>query len=539
MADTEVVDEGTEDELLVAPPNKGILKTSPSVEVLVNQKWNEFQTDQCTDSIKPPLPDNFFQFMNYLYTTQQPTARVGESTRDLPHESLQDDIPDGDKKQRAKTKGSKLTSKETKDTDSIHDDELVGESESKSILQPKRKQLDFDDSASSDEDSLPPSSHFNVPLATQKEQVVSKPKRKQAPCDDSVLSDSEYLPPASIPKKDKPVEKKRKKVAREDSVLTSSKKSKQNSAEKTNLPKVQKASTPKSAETKKAKVTIPKIPKKKTIIELKDTSDEEEESDDSSVGEKAVSIVTGSGKKKARRQRSPKESTPPFKYITFTAVTAIADVANIHYQLMFYRGLKREQPIPEIGRVHEVLGDGNSGYYCLILALLQRNKYPLDFQPDNKDFRRYLKTEAGKLKEQFVAERPLWKKLTSTQALKVTKLRVRNISLCAVNYSDPKFMFEEGNDNGTVIYLNDMNWMDHNFMPAMVSVIFKLIVRIYCKKGTKPMRITEHDGRQGEFKCTRGPQSMLPDPKQEIIAIYFDGYRFWYIEFPYVLQKPL
>ena len=306
--DDECQDDESQD---ATPTNEGTLKTSPSVELLIKDKWNHFKRDASDTALKPASPPPyFFQFMNYLYDTRPTTARVHDSTP-VADELLQEEIAessshtsDGDKKPCAKPNVKQVISKKTQDADYIQECELAGESKAHSIPHAKKNKRDFDDSEASTDDDLPPSSPFrDSVIGDSKSHIVSNTKRTDAPGDELDFSEDKQVPKVASGKKNNSVEKKKKKkIACGDSVTPTRKKLKQNPADISTVPKAKTAAKPKSQGKVMAVGTNPKIPKKKPgrspVLEdsfkVDEESGDEGDEDDDAEGEECLTPAQGS-----------------------------------------------------------------------------------------------------------------------------------------------------------------------------------------------------------------------------------------------------
>jgi hypothetical protein len=173
----------------------------------------------------------------------------------------------------------------------------------------------------------------------------------------------------------------------------------------------------------------------------------------------------------------------------------------------FYLGLSKDAdlgPLDRIGYVHDVVGDGNCGYDCLLLVISTFKLEKRDCKPKiatQLGMRKALVRWAKATKAQFLEESPLMK-LFVTQEQKETELEAitEAIHTQGTKYLSRSFMMEEDENGG---YINDCHWINLLQVLPIFCCHYKMRAIVYMlsnQEGRSAVWQTYAvDGREGSF----------------------------------------
>lgn len=208
---------------------------------------------------------------------------------------------------------------------------------------------------------------------------------------------------------------------------------------------------------------------------------------------------------------------------------SLRTVESIWQGFQFYVGKVVVAEISEtIGQVHDVEGDGNCGFYCLVMALAM---FPIDYgsiPKDQSSMRKLLKEEALPLQVEIFEKMSIFSLLDDDEALDHWNANIDALFQEGIDYDSSCFMKRLAGGK----YVNDKHWMDGDFALCIFSKVYKLRVALYIgHKDEKRTSWTTHlyDGRNGTVDSNHYEGLQLVYTCERTFGMYFDGVHYQYI----------
>ena len=200
----------------------------------------------------------------------------------------------------------------------------------------------------------------------------------------------------------------------------------------------------------------------------------------------------------------------------------------------FYVGVDKSEvtvPLSAIGEVHDVRGDGNCGFYCLLLAL--RVVLGMNYQErpeDHQDLRRVIQRLAYDRMEAVLQSigSELYSNLNQTDRENSWNGEVGNIYSQNARYWDERFMKKQ---NAKGDYLHSSHWMgDAAVLPVFASH-YEMRVVVYSVGSNGSHRTDVYDGRRGGYRLQHheGLVQVQVSPGDRTFGLLNDGTHYEYV----------
>jgi hypothetical protein len=200
--------------------------------------------------------------------------------------------------------------------------------------------------------------------------------------------------------------------------------------------------------------------------------------------------------------------------------------SNVWNYLPFYVGESEDAKAKElnqiIGQVHDVEGDGNCGFYCLLMALAVFVSEEESRPTDQLTLRRRLQEKAPGLQDEMLKLEG-FEMLDDEDCVFDLEELAKYLFREDIDYEDEDFMTNPDNKN---------HWMDGDLVSYIFASVYRLRVALYTRlEGDKNWLTHTNDGRSGTVESTF-KDGLVKVGGERTFGMYYDGKHFQYIVLP-------